>query len=157
MTAQLLAFRTPAPPDPSALLDAVVELHALISIDPVMGASPARVYFVLNPAAKDRIAAAIEAAGGRARPAAAYAVMAYDFGFALHLVEIAGRPISRERAKAIATASAELQPAAFLAAAEAVGVEAETVSAFDAEALKAVFFPQTQETVIHVFELASPR
>ena len=71
MTAQLLDFRPSAPPQEAAaaLLAAVVELHALIAIDPVMGASPARAYFVFNPAAKARIEAAIDAAdAARARP-----------------------------------------------------------------------------------------
>jgi 3-hydroxypropanoate dehydrogenase len=158
MTAQLLAFRKPAPQDAAALLEAVVELHALISIDPVMGASPARVYFVLNPAAKARIAVSIDAADtARAAASSAYAVMAYDFPFALHLIEIAGRAISTERAKAIATASADLQRGAFRAAADAAGIEAQAVAAFDAEALKAAFFPQTQETVIHLFRLELQR
>ncbi len=158
MSAQLLAFPAPPPQDIDALLAAVVELHALISIDPVMGASPARVYFVFNPAAKARIVASIDAADtARAGSSTAYAVMAYDFPFALHLIEIAGRPISSERAKVIATASADLQRGAFWAAADAAGIEAEAVAAFDAEALKATFFPQTQETVIHLFRLELQR
>ena len=152
MTAQLLAFRKPPPADAQALLDAVVELHALISIDPVMGASPVRAYFVFNPAAKTRITDAIDAADA-AREPTAYAVVAYDFAFALHLIEIAGRPFDRQRAKAIASASAGLQRAAFEAAADALGIEARPVAGFDAGALKAVFFPSTQETVTHVFRL----
>jgi hypothetical protein len=83
--------------------------------------------------------------------------MAYDVPFALHLIEIAGRPISSERARTIATSSASLQGAAFRAAADTVGVEAQTVAAFDAEALKSTFFPQTQETVIHLFRLELQR
>jgi hypothetical protein len=152
MSAQLLAFRKPPPADAQALLDAIVELHALISIDPVMGASPVRAYFVFNPAAKARITDAIYAADLTREPTA-FAVMAYDFAFALHLIEIAGRPIDRERAKAIASASAGLQCAAFEAAAEALGVDARAVAAFDAGALKTAFFPSTQETVTHVFRL----
>src|SRR5580658_2801628 len=127
MTAQLLAFRQPPPADAQALLDAVVELHALISIDPVMGASPVRAYFVFNPAAKGQISTAIDAADATREPTA-YAVMAYDFAFALHLIEIAGRPIDRERAKAIASASAGLQCAAFEAAADVLGIEARPVA-----------------------------
>ena len=152
MTAALLAFPKPtAADDAKALLEAAVELHALISIDPVMGASPARVYFVFNSEARRRIAAAVD--GGERRMPTAYAVMAYDFPFALHLIEIAGRPASPERAKALACASASLQGNALAAAAEAVGVEALPVAAFDADALKAAFFPQTQETVTHVIRL----
>jgi len=152
MSAQLLAFRKPPPADAQALLDAVVELHALISIDPVMGASPVRAYFVFNPAAKTRITDAIDAADLTREPTA-YAVMAYDFAFALHLIEIAGRSVDRERAKAIASASAGLQCATFEAAAEALGVDARPVAAFDAGALKTIFFPSTQETVTRVFRL----
>ncbi len=158
MSAQLLAFPAPPPQDADALLVAVVELHALISIDPVMGASPARVYFVFNPTAKARIAASIDAADtARAGSSSAYAVMAYDFPFALHLIEIAGRPISSERARAIATASADLQRGAFWAAADAAGIAAEPVAAFDADALKATFSPHTHETVIHLFRLELQR
>jgi len=152
MTAQLLAFRKPPPAGARALLEAVVELHALISIDPVMGASPVRAYFVFNPAAKAQIAAAVDAADTTREPTA-YAVVAYDFAFALHLIGIAGRPVDRARAEAIASASAELQRAAFEAAAHALGIEAQAVAAFDADALKAVFFPSTQETVTHLFRL----
>ncbi|HWF75779.1 MAG TPA: hypothetical protein VN694_01260 [Caulobacteraceae bacterium] len=152
MTATLLAFPNPQPADDAkALLEAAVELHALISIDPVMGASPARVYFVFNPEAKRRIAEAVD--GGRGRAPTAYAVVAYDFAFALHLIEIAGRPAAPERAKALASLSAGLQGEALAAAADAVGVEAEPVSALDALALKIAFFPHTQETVTHVFRL----
>jgi hypothetical protein len=156
MTATLLAFpKAPPADDAKPLLEAAVELHALISIDPVMGASPSRVYFVFNPEAKARIAAAI--AGGDARPPTAYAVTAYDFAFALHLIEIAGRPAGPERARAIATLSAGLQGEALRSAAEALGVEATPVPAFDAGALKSAFFPQTQETVTHLFRLELQR
>lgn len=152
MTAELLAFPTPPPADNAReLLAAAVELHALISIDPVMGASPSRVYFVFNPEARRRIAAAVD--GGIGRMPTAYAVAAYDFPFALHLIEIAGRPADPERGKAIATASARLQGEALAAAAAAMGVEALPVPAFDAEALKTAFFPHTQETVTHLFRL----
>ena len=157
MTAALLAFpKQPPPDDAKALLEAAVELHALISIDPVMGASPARVYFVFNPEAKLRIAAAID--GGATRQPTAYAVAAYDFPFALHLIEIAGRPANPDSAncgwaRTIAELSASLQGDALAAAAAAVGVEALPVGGFDAEALKRAFFPHTQETVTHVFRL----
>ena len=152
MTATLLAFpKSPPADDTRPLLEAAVELHALISIDPVLGASPSRVYFVFNPEAKRRIAAAVE--GGEARPPTAYAVAAYDFPFALHLIEIAGRPATPERARTIASLSAGLQGGALRAAAAALGVEAQPVPSFDAEALKAAFFAQTQETVTHLFRL----
>jgi 3-hydroxypropanoate dehydrogenase len=152
MTAELLAFRKPPRTDDAqALLEAAVELHALISIDPVMGASPARVYFVFNREAKRRISLAID--GGRAQPPTAYALMAYDFPFALHLIEIAGRPANERRAKTIASLSAGLQGEALRAAADALGVEALPAPGFDAAALKRDFFANTQETVICLFRL----
>ena len=150
--AELLAFRTPPPADDAKrLLEAAVELHALISIDPVMGATPSRVYFVFNPEAKRKIAAAID--GGAARQPTAYALVAYDFAFALHLIEIAGRPANRERAKTIAMVGASLQGETLQAAANAVGVEALPLAGFDAEALKSAFFADTGERVIHLFGL----
>jgi hypothetical protein len=152
MTADLLAFRKrPPADDANALLEAAVELHALMSIDPVMGASPARAYFVFNPEARRRITTTIE--GGVAHQPTAYAVVTYDFPFALHLVEIAGRPARSERGKAIATLSAALQGEGLPAAAAALGIEALAVPAFDPEALKTAFFPHTQETVTHLFRL----
>jgi hypothetical protein len=152
MTAALLAFPKPTPAgDAKALLEAAVELHALISIDPVMGASPARVYFVFNPDAKRRIATSIDGEG--ARQPTAYALVTYNYPFALHLIEIAGQPADPERAKAIASLSADLQGYALPPAANAVGIEALPIADFDAEALKAAFFPNTQETVTHLFRL----
>jgi len=155
MTAELVAFRKPAQGgDAEALLAAAVELHALVAIDPTLGASPVRVCFVFNPEAKARITACLDPADpGRARPAPAYALVAYDFPFALRLVEIAGRRIPRERVKAIVASSAGLQGDALRAAADALGVRARSAPAFDAGELKAAFFPDTQETVTHVFRL----
>jgi nitroreductase len=163
MSAQVLAFRPEPPPsatdDPQALLAAVTELHTLITTDPLMGASPVRVYFVFNPAGKAAIADAIDARDpSRRSPASAYALLAYDFPFALHIVASNGRQIADDRAKAIVSAGAGLQSRALKAAAEALGIDARAVPAFNADALKQAFFPQTQETVIHLFrlELAQP-
>src|SRR5580658_1291525 len=162
MSAQVLAFRSEPPPitnDPQALLTAVVELHTLITADPLVGASPVRVYFVFNPAGKAAIGDAIDAGDPTRRSSAsAYALLAYDFPFALHIVASNGRQIADDRAKAIVSAGAGLQSRALKAAAEALGIEARTVTAFDADALKQAFFPHTQETVIHLFrlELAQP-
>ena len=159
MTAELLAFpkaflKPPPAEDAKPLLAAVVELHALLSIDPIMGASPTRVYFVFNPEAKRRIAASI--VGETPNAPTAYALVAYDFAFALHLIEIAGRTANRERAKTIAELSAGLQAEAVAAAATALGVQASPVGDFDAEALKSTFFPGTQEVVVAVFGLELP-
>jgi hypothetical protein len=152
MSAQLLAFRPSPPENAQALLAAVVELHALITIDPVLGASPTRVYFVFDPEAKARVAAAIDLKDRCGRPPA-YAVIGYDFPFALHLLDVAAGPISGDRAKAIASASAGLQGEALRTAAAALGIKAQPVTDFDAEALKTLFFPNTQETVTHLLRL----
>jgi hypothetical protein len=155
MTGEVLAFRNPATPDVrDALLTTVVELHALISIDPVLGASPVRVYFVFNPQAKARIEACVDRSRPNgARAPTAYALVAYDFPFALHLFEMAGSPIPSERAKQIITCSAELQKDVLERAADTLGIDAVSITAFDADALKASFFPNTQESVTHVFRL----
>jgi 3-hydroxypropanoate dehydrogenase len=160
MTAQLLAFPRPAPPPKGAgdnlqaLLTAVVELHALITIDPTLGATPVRVYFVFNPDAKARIAACLSPTESHPAPTPlAYALVAYDFAFALHLIDAGSRPIASDRAAVIATASAELQGGALRAAAAALGVEARPIRGFDPAGLKACFFPTTQETVTHLFQL----
>jgi len=155
MTAQIVALRDRQLANTEDLLAAVVELHALVSIDPVMGASPVRIYFVFNPVAKQRIAACHDLEGGRRAPLpAAYALVAYDLPFALHLVETSARQIGTERAKAIVTASAELQGDMLRQAASALGIEADPVADFDADELKTVFFPSTQESVTQVLMLA---
>jgi len=138
-----------------ALVTAVFELHALITLDPVLGASPVRAYFVLNPVAKEKIAECIADAGRDAlRGPYAYVVVAYDFPFALHQLTLSGKGIAEERAKAIVSASAAVQEPAFRAAAEALNLVARSIPSFDSAALKAVFFPTTQETVTHVLRLS---
>ena len=151
-----------APPvqaeDQDAMLEAVVELHALITLDPILGAQAVRVYFVFNPRAKARIAASIDPGDpGRRRPASAYAVVAYDFPFALHQLQATASQLSLERAKEVVCRSAGLQGKALQAAAAASSLLALPVPAFDAGALKAAFFPSTQETVIQLFRLGLGR
>jgi hypothetical protein len=155
MTGEVLAFRKPVAADErEALLAAVVELHALIGIDPGLGASPVRVYFVFNPQAKARIEASVDGSHRKgARAPTAYALVAFDFPFALHLFEMAGSRIPTERAKQIITCSAELQEGALERAADTLGIDAVSIADFDADALKATFFPNTQESVTHVFQL----
>ena len=160
MTAQVLAFHRPGSAEPPsdedrrALLEAVFDLHALLTLDPVLGASPVRVYFVFNPEARKRIAASIEASdetGRRAPPA--YALVAYDFPFALHQLRANAPPLPDERAKQIVLCSAKLQTNALRQAAAMLDIEATPITAFDADALKTTFFPTTQETVIQLFAL----
>jgi hypothetical protein len=152
MSAEVLAFRSPDPtPNREDLLGALVDLHSLITIDPVMGASPVRIYFVLNPAAKAKIAECVEDV--RRPHASAYALVAFDFPFALHVTETSAPQLPLERAKAIVDASAKLQGELLQSAADAMAIEADPVMAFDADALKRAFFPNTQESVTHAFRL----
>jgi hypothetical protein len=155
MTAKVVSFRARESTDArDALYAAVVELQALISIDPVLGASPVRVCFAFNPQAKAQIAACLCAPdGAKPRVATAYALVAYDFSFALHLFALAGSRIPIERAKEIICCSADLQEGLLMKAAEAFSIAADPISDFDAEALKASFFPNTQESVTHLFRL----
>jgi hypothetical protein len=155
MTADVITFLdAQAESGREAMLSALAELHSLITIDPVMGASPVRIYFVLNPAVKVRIAAFIDADDrAYARPPGAYALISYDFPFGLHLVESSARRMAPESAKAVVACSADLQGELLRAAACALGIDAQSAPDFDADALKAVFFPNTEETVTHVFRL----
>ena len=140
--------------DSEALKAAVVELHTLVSLDRTSGAAPVRVYFAFNPAARARIAACLDPAEPACRrPPSAYALVAYDFPFALHMLGIAGAQVSAPRAKEIVSLSAGLQGDMLQAAAEAVNIEARPCLAFDAAAVKAAFFPQTQETLTHLYGL----
>jgi hypothetical protein len=156
MTAQVIPLADPPPSEESreALLDAITELHALVTLDPILGASAVRAHFVVNPAAKARIAASIDPADrGHRRTASAYALVAYDFPFALHQLAATSSALSTERAKDVVCRSAGLQGEGLRAAAEASGLSMHAVPAFDAGALKNTFFPSTQETVIQLFRL----
>jgi nitroreductase len=157
MTGQVVAFRNPSAAEArEALIAAVVPLHTLITLDPILGASPVRIYFVLNPQARRRIAECVDPGdGAQARSAPAFALVAYDFPFALQLIEGTAPQVARERAKQIVTRSAALQGEALRAAASAFGLDARPMPAFDAGALKTAFFPSTQETVTHLFRLTT--
>jgi hypothetical protein len=137
-----------------ALLPVLGELHALITIDPMMGVTPVRVLFVLKPDARAQVAASIDPVDVHGRRGLAYALVAYDFPFALHQFTTSRNHIADDRAKAIITASAASQAGCFCRAAERLALEVRPVPSFDAAALKAVFFPSTQETVTHLFRLS---
>jgi nitroreductase len=156
MTSQIVALRGSQGADArEAWLAAVTDLHTLITLDPVLGASPVRVYFVLNPQAIARVGACVDADDRpRARSASALALVAYDFPFALRVVESNAPGISRQRGERIVIHGAGLQGEALRAAAGAMGIDARPLPAFDEGALKAAFFPDTQETVTHLFALA---
>jgi nitroreductase len=154
MSAQVVAFRDPRAEDErQALLAAVDPLHSLITLDPILGASPVRVYFVVSPQNRDRVAACLDPAD-RSRFARAFALVTFDFPYALQLLAAASPRAGRGSARAIAACSAGLQGAALQAAAAAFGIDAQPIPAFDAGALKAGVFPNTQETVTHLFRLA---
>jgi 3-hydroxypropanoate dehydrogenase len=154
VTGRVIAFPEPATATARQnLLWAVMELHALITLDPILGVSPARTYFVLNPHAKARIVAALPPADRRAA-AGAYALLAYDFPFALCQLKATTIHLPGERARAIVTKSADLQAESFGRAAAALDMDARRIAHFDAAALKASFFPSTQETVTQVFRLS---
>ena len=153
MTADVIRLREPATGvDTTSLLTAISELHVLITLDPVLGTSPVRVYFVLNPQAKIRIEAALDASCDwrRQRPSA-YALIAYDFPFALYQMEMSGARLVRERAQELVSLNAGLQGEFLEAAAASLGIAARAAPGFDADSLKSVFFPNTQETVIGLF------
>jgi 3-hydroxypropanoate dehydrogenase len=155
VTGQIVAFRSPRIADAhEAWIAAVADLHTLITLDPTLGVSPVRIYFVLNPQALSAITACVGPDDRpQARLASAFALVAYDFPFALHLIECTAPRMCRERGKQIATRSAGLQGDALRAAASAFGIEAHPLSAFDEGGLKTTFFPDTQETVTHLFRL----
>ena len=156
MTGQIVAFRTPPTADErDELLAAIVDLHALITLHPVLGVSPVRIYFVLNPQAVDRVAAFIDSSDrSRARLPVAFALVAYDFPFALYLVESSAPTLLQQRVQEIVSRSAGLQGDALRVAASASGIEAFPSPSFNESGLKAAFFPDTQETVTHLFRLA---
>jgi hypothetical protein len=139
--------------DRAALLALVAELHALITLDRAEGASPTRIYFVIRPQGKREVAARLKTPDALPLPEM-YALIAYDFPFALFQFEMAGTQITRPRAQEIIIAGAELQADALVRAAAVVGLRAAPAQAFDAEGLKAAFFPNTQETVVHVLRLS---
>jgi len=156
MSAQVIPLRHAAPPeDIRPLMAAVVELHALISLDPTMGGTAARILFAFNPAAKGRISACLASLDpvGHGPSPAAFALVAYDFPFAIHLLEMAGRRFPKPRAQEIVSLSAALLGDTLQAAARSLRIDARPVLAFDAGTLKQHFFPNTQESLTHLFSL----
>jgi hypothetical protein len=152
MTAAVIALAEQAD-DCEALRPVLAELHGLIAIDPILGASPVRILFVLNREARAHVAACIDPADAHSRLGPAYVLVAYDFPFALHQFTASRDYLPEDRAKAIITCSAALQSDAFQRAAGAFGLAVRAIPSFDAAALKAAFFPTTQATVTHLFRL----
>jgi hypothetical protein len=154
MIAAVLSFPSAVNNDGrEALMAVAAELHALITLDRVEGTSPVRIYFVMSPRGKREVSARLGPADAAHTPEM-YALVAYDFPFALFQFEMRGAQMRRERAKEIISCSAELQEDSLVRAATAMGLYAAPVPTFDADGLKAVFFPNTQETVIHVLRLS---
>lgn len=163
MSAQVLrldATRTPPGPAPKpaaisrARLD---ELHALLVLDPVAGASPARTLFVASEAGKARLAGRLgEADREPALRAAACAIVGYDFPFAVSLLLAASAaPDRTARALAIRTAArgAALQGGCLTLAARSLGLEAEPIAHFDGAGLRTEFFAGLSATVVFLCRL----
>jgi 3-hydroxypropanoate dehydrogenase len=145
--------RNPAPLERSRL----GELHALLALDSIAGASPARTLFVVSEANKARLAlGACPSVRERILGAPACAVVGYDFPFAVNLV-LSGQPDDGVAATALAirtaARSAALQGEALARAAAALGLVATPFANFDAAALKAGFFAGTEATVVFVCRL----
>jgi hypothetical protein len=133
---------------------ALDELHALLSLDSIAGAAPARVLFVASDEGRARLVRHICPADGvRAWEASACALVGYDFAFAAQLLQSSARALSREATIRLAARSAALQGVGLAVAAREVGLEAEPVALFDAAGLKAEFFAGTGATVTFLCRL----
>jgi len=160
MSAVLLRFDAAArladdaPPLPRWRLD---ELHALLALDPIAGAAPARTLFVVSEANKARLAAgACPTSRTRILSAPACAIVGFDFAFAVNVALSAlgddGRAAT-DLAIRTAQRSAALQGETFSRAAAALGLAVTPFANFDAAALKSGFYAGGQETVVFVCRL----
>ena len=143
-----------APPLPRARLD---ELHALLTLDPIAGAAPARTLFVASAANKARLAqGASPDDRDRILSAPACAVVGYDFAFAVNIVLSAlGGDGAAATGLAIRTAAraAALQGETLSRTAAALGLVVTPLAHFDAAALRAGFFAGTHATVVFACRL----
>jgi 3-hydroxypropanoate dehydrogenase len=133
------------------------QLHGLLRLDPIAGASPARTLFAVSGAAKARLVRCLAPADREAALAApALAVTGFDFLFAVSLLLAASPVANPDCAQAIRTAqrSAAIQGEVLGLAAHAVGLRAEPIANFDAAGLRAAFFAGTQATVVSLCRLA---
>ena len=158
MSVQALDLGLEAPPQrglslPRARLD---ELHALLTLDPIAGASPSRTLFVVSEAAKARLARrTCPSCLETVLTAPACAVVGYDFAFAVQLAlsSQAAEPGDTDLAIRTASLGAALQGDGLIRAAAALGLGATPIANFDAAALRAEFFGETSATVVFVCRL----
>jgi 3-hydroxypropanoate dehydrogenase len=155
MTAQLLRLDLAAPRAPASLARSRLdELHALLTLDPIACALPARTLFVVSEANKARLAlGACPSCRERILAAPACAIVGYDFPFAVSLVLSAQGAEAGALAIRTASRGAALQGEALERVAAALGLHATPIANFHAAALKAEFFPGTQATVVFVCRL----
>jgi len=136
--------------------DLLDQLHGLLKLDPIAGASPARALFVVSDDAKARLARHLSPGDAEhALRAPALGLVGYDFPFAVSLL-LASAGAKPDCATAIRTArrSAALQGECLRLAARAVGLEARAIANFDATALRAAFFAGSEATVVSLCRLA---
>ena len=162
MSAQVVPLRrgicggTPAPV-PRAVF---AQLHDLLQLDPIGGASAVRTLFVASETAKARLARHLSPADSvLALNAPAIAVIGFDFLFAISLIVSASPVANPDCGLAIRTAqrSAALQGATLRLAADAVGLEATAIANFDAAGLRSEFFGGSEATVVALCRLAPQR
>jgi 3-hydroxypropanoate dehydrogenase len=159
MSAQVVRLRQgawsgAAAPVPRALLD---QLHDLLQLDPIAGASAVRTLFVASEAGKARLARHLAPGEQDQAPAApAFAIIGFDFQFAVSLILSASASANPDRGAAVRTAqrSAALQGDTLRLAAAAVGLRASAIANFDATGLRSEFFAATQATVVCLCRLA---
>jgi len=158
MSAQVVRLRrdiasVAAGPVPRAVLG---QLHDLLQLDPIAGASAVRTLFVASDAGKARLARHL-APGERdlAPGAPAFAIVGFDFLFAVSLILSASPMANPDCALAVRTAqrSAALQGDTLRLAAAAVGLRAATIANFDAAGLRSEFFAGTEVTVVSLCRL----
>ena len=162
MSAQVVPLRRGicggmAAPVPRAVL---AQLHDLLQLDPIGGASAVRTLFVASETAKARLARHLSPADSvLALNAPAIAVIGFDFLFAISLIVSASPAANPDCAVAIRTAqrSAALQGATLRLAADAVGLEATAIANFDAAGLRTEFFGGTEATVVALCRLSPQR
>jgi len=158
MSAQVLDLVLERPPRPALSLPRarLDELHALLTLDPVAGASPARTLFVVSETAKARLARrTCPTTSDAVLGAPACAIIGYDFAFAVQLAlsSQAAEPGDADLAIRIAALGAALQGDGLVRAACALGLRATPIANFDAAALRAEFFGETSATVVFVCRL----
>jgi 3-hydroxypropanoate dehydrogenase len=159
MSAQVVRLRqdvcSEAPaPVPRVVLD---QLHDLLQLDPIAGASAVRTLFVASEAGKARLASHLSPADTTlALSAPAVAVIGFDFLFAVSLILSRSSIADPDCARAVRTAqrSAALQGDTLRLAAAAVGLRATPIANFDAAGLRAEFFAGTEATVVSLSRLA---